>query len=375
MGKITNYLLVQCVTKVVGDTVKCIQLDRDLWRIYLTTKEGRDKLLLQGIDVDDQHISVYDSNPYSTGLEAPDDKSLKITICGVPLSVDDSAVFEMLSKLKVSPKTEMYYEKIRNPETKKMTSVLNGNRFLYIEPIPSNTYLPRNVYCAGLKCKLFHQDQHVDKPIITCTKCWQNGHNRFNCENEPCCAVCKKSGHKPGCDKCEFYIPEKPKNLKTFQGEKDVLSNFYPCEMKIFGETFKSAEQAFQTTKALRSGDVVAAERIRNSKTALEAKRIGNLVQKSSQWKDTERDVMEQIISAKINQCEEMRDTLSSCKPSVIFGHPVYDMYWGTALSYEETVKTSPRAWPGKNIMGDIIAHAAENLRKSIKKKKSSEKR
>lgn len=118
-GKITNFLLVQCVTKVVGDTVKCIQLDRDLWKIYLTTKEGRDKLLLQGIDVEDQHISVYDSNPYSTGLEAPDDKSLKITICGVPLSVDDSAVFEMLSKLKVSPITEMYYEKIRNPETKK----------------------------------------------------------------------------------------------------------------------------------------------------------------------------------------------------------------------------------------------------------------
>lgn len=78
----------------------------------LNTKEGRDKLLLQGIDVDDQQISVHDSNPYSTGLEAPDDKSLKITICGVPLSVHDSAVFEMLSILKVSPKTEMFYEKL-----------------------------------------------------------------------------------------------------------------------------------------------------------------------------------------------------------------------------------------------------------------------
>ncbi|XP_065928693.1 uncharacterized protein F44E2.8-like [Magallana gigas] len=176
-------------------------------------------------------------------------------------------------------------------------------------------------------------------------------------------AHCKKSGHKPRCDKCEFYIPEKLKNLQTFQGEKDVLSNFYPCELKIFGENLRSAEQAFQTTKALRSGDVIPAERIRNSKTVLEAKRIRNLVQKSSQWKDTERDVMEQIISAIINQCEEMRDTLSSYTPSVFFGHPVYD--WGTALSYEETVKTSPRAWPGKNIMGDIIAHAAENLRKS----------
>uniref|UniRef100_K1R574 Uncharacterized protein n=1 Tax=Magallana gigas TaxID=29159 RepID=K1R574_MAGGI len=59
-----------------------------------------------------------------------------------------------------------------------------------------------------------------------------------------------------------------------------------------------------------------------------------------------------------------MRDTLRSYKPSVFFGHPVYVMYSGTALSYEETVKTPPWAWPGKNIMGDIIAHAAENYEK-----------
>ena len=370
-GKITNFLLVKHVTKVVGDTIKCIQLDRDLWRIYLTTKEGRDKLQLQGIDIGDQHVRIYDSNPYSTGLEAPDDKSLKITICGVPLSVDDSAVLEMLSKLKVKPKTEMYYEKIRNPETKKMTSVLNGNRFLYVEPIPPQTSLPRNVYCAGLKCKLFHQDQHVEKHVPTCTNCWQSGHNKFNCDNESRCAVCKETGHKPGCDECEFYISEKPKNLETFQGEKNPLSNFFPCELSIFGETFKSAEQAFQTTKALRSGDVVAAERIRNAKTALEAKRIGNLIQKSEQWKETEKEVMEEIVAAKVKQCEDMRETLSSYKPSVIFGHPVYDMYWGTALSYEETIKTSPRAWPGKNIMGEIIARAAKNLRK--KRKPSSD--
>ena len=93
-GKITtcNFLLVKLVTKVVGDTIKCIQLDRIFWRIYLTPNEGRDKLLLRGIDIGDQHVRIYDSNPYSTGLEAPDDKSLNVTICGVPLSVDDSAV-------------------------------------------------------------------------------------------------------------------------------------------------------------------------------------------------------------------------------------------------------------------------------------------
>lgn len=70
---------------------------------------------------------------------------------------------------------------------------------------------------------------------------------------------------------------------------------------------------------------------------------------------------MEQIIFAKMNQCEEMRDTLS-----VLFGHPVNDRYWDTAYSTEysaeATVKTSPRAWTGRNIMGDIIARAAGNF-------------
>lgn len=66
---------------------------------------------------------------------------------------------------------------------------------------------------------------------------------------------------------------------------------------------------------------------------------------------------MEQTIFAKMNQCEEMRDTLS-----VLFGHPVNDRYWDTAYSYEATVKTSPRAWTGRNIMRDIIARAAGNF-------------
>jgi predicted NAD-dependent protein-ADP-ribosyltransferase YbiA (DUF1768 family) len=93
----------------------------------------------------------------------------------------------------------------------------------------------------------------------------------------------------------------------------------------------------------------------------MEAKRIGNQIQKSEQWKEAEKEVMEEIIAAKVKQCENMRETLSS---SVIFGNPVYHMYWDMALSYEETIKSPSRAWPGKNIMGEIIARAAKTLRK-----------
>lgn len=52
---------------------------------------------------------MYDSNPYSTGAKNPKDNVLKITITGLPLSVDDSAVFEMLHGFEVEMKSELKY--------------------------------------------------------------------------------------------------------------------------------------------------------------------------------------------------------------------------------------------------------------------------
>lgn len=87
----------------------------------------------RGVGFRNISVQVYDSNPYSTGTTGPGDKVLKVTICGLPLSVDDSAVFEMLDKFEINRKSEMKYENIRHPITHRMTNVLNGYRFLYIE--------------------------------------------------------------------------------------------------------------------------------------------------------------------------------------------------------------------------------------------------
>lgn len=54
-------------------------------------------------------------------------KTLKIRICGLPLSVSDISVLELLENLKLDLKSKILYEKIRHPVTKRMTTVLNGN--------------------------------------------------------------------------------------------------------------------------------------------------------------------------------------------------------------------------------------------------------
>lgn len=360
--RITNFELVQAVSLCVEDAVKCIQLDRDLWRIYLNNAPSRSKILLEGFDFKNQHITPYDSNPYSAGLESPKDQAIKVTICGVPLSVDDTAIYEMLSKLGVSQKSDLKYEKIRNPTNKKMTNVSNGNRFIYIDP-PSRGPLPRFSYCAGLKCKIFHRGQDFEKPTLTCTNCWEAGHLSRNCTNEPKCAACKNSGHEPGAQCCPQYVSGNPKNVEVFNGDKSILSNFYPCQINVFGESFSSAEQAYQLTKAIRTGNLSAAEKIREAKTALDCKMIGKTVSESPQWRLEAKSVMEEIIDAKVSQLSEMKKLLSSSKPSVIFAHSVYDRYWGSGLDADKTLHTNPDAWPGRNVLGKIIKQCAEKCR------------
>lgn len=102
-------------------------------------------------------------------------------------SVDDSGVLELLKKLEVKPTSKILSEKIRHPITNKMTSGLNGNRFLYIETLKEEKHLPTINYWAGLRCKLFYFGQPKSQRQLTCTKCWATDHTMKFCKNNPRC--------------------------------------------------------------------------------------------------------------------------------------------------------------------------------------------
>lgn len=97
------------------------------------------KAFCDGFQFKNQTVSVYDSNPFSLGATNPRDLVLKVPISGIPLSVQDTKVVSMLLNSNVELKSEIRYKSIRNPVTEKMTSVMNGNRFVYIVPLPDGT--------------------------------------------------------------------------------------------------------------------------------------------------------------------------------------------------------------------------------------------
>lgn len=98
---VDDYDILQSVSKSIGENVKCLQLDIDLWRIYVKTKECRQKPLRKGLQFKNQAVSVYDFNPFPSGATNLSDPVLKVTFSGVPLSVQDKEIVSMLLNFNV----------------------------------------------------------------------------------------------------------------------------------------------------------------------------------------------------------------------------------------------------------------------------------
>lgn len=114
-------------------------------------RESQKTLVCEGLEIRNINIRIYDTNTFFAGSITPDEQVLKLTIKGVPLSVDDDEVLKMLNKFNLS----FNYEKMRHRETHKMTGILNENRYIYVKALNEEIFLPRISTCAG-KCFIYH---------------------------------------------------------------------------------------------------------------------------------------------------------------------------------------------------------------------------
>jgi hypothetical protein len=230
----TDFDIAEAASATVSD-VLCVQRDRDLWRLYIKTTESRTKLLTEGFSLASRTVQIFDTNPFSAGTESPDEKVVRVLIKGIPLSVEDSCVKNMLEKLGAKLTSEIKYEKIRHPKTHRMTEILNGNRFVYMSPLENGKFLPRSASCAGLRCIINHKGQPVRERKVQCTNCWADDHYKNKCEFEQCCRICKQAGHFPGSEKCKSYI-NKQDDIVSFSGKDNpphrvegILTNLPIC--------------------------------------------------------------------------------------------------------------------------------------------------
>lgn len=168
------------------------------------------------------------------------------------------------------------------------------------------------------------------------------------------CKVCKTAGHTPGTKSCKFYEKQNGR-VVAFHDSDNVLSNLFVKDITFEGETHKTAEHAFQLSKALYLNNKHAAEKIRNAHNASTAKDIGDNLESKNIWDDVKEKVMLKILQAKFDQIVKFREEVQNCGRKRIIVLTTSDNYWGSGLDEHATLNTRHDKWPGKNKLGVLI--------------------
>ncbi len=115
--------------------------------------------------------------------------------------------------------------------------------------------------------------------------------------------------------------------IDHFVGEYDFLSNFYPSDVWLDGECYRTVEHAYQAAKTL---DPAARKRIQIRQRPGDAKRLGQSVEMRPDWDDVKRDVMGMLLRQKFSPAMGLDDRLlATGDAELIEGNWWNDRYWG----------------------------------------------
>jgi len=136
--------------------------------------------------------------------------------------------------------------------------------------------------------------------------------------------------------------------INRFRGDYKYLSNFYNCDIKYEGLTFKSVEAAFQAMKVL---DKEERKKFQNI-SPKEAKRLGRQVKLRPDWEEVKVSIMKDIIYRKFKDSDILRQALLNTGDlELIEGNTWGDTFWG--VSHGE----------GRNTLGKILMDTRKQLR------------
>lgn len=337
---------------------------RGLWRIYLTELDARVKLITEQLSINNQTVHVYGDNPFRAGLDSPDDSVTKITVKDLPISYGHDEIKRYMEAKGVKIRN-INYAKARNPQTKELSRFYNGDRIIFADKL--KTPLPRLEEIVGQKIRIFHDGQDVTNREKLCTRCYETDHTKSQCKKpEMWCRLCKTAGHKAG-ENCDSTTDKPQEHVRTVYGHKDPLSNHYPCEIRVMGQIFSSAEHAYQHTKAINAKRPDIAEKIKGAEHAGTVKKIAGDIPFNPKWENRREEVMTKILQSKMDQNAPFRQELQESEDKTLVGAAAGDFYWGSGLPTQHTAYTKPERWPGKNKLGNIL----ENLRTKLEEEEN----
>jgi len=135
--------------------------------------------------------------------------------------------------------------------------------------------------------------------------------------------------------------------IRSFSDQYAFLSNSYPSVMKFRGGLFKTAEHAFQSTKATSPSEY---DLIREAKTPQEARKLGRCILLREGWIESQEALMREVLTSKFEN-PFLAQMLLSTHPSQILHEGTRSTYWGIVRN------------EGQNIFGKLLMEVRDKIR------------
>ena len=154
---VTGYEVCREIEKVVGPgKVVGAQFLHGLCRIYLSSLDARDSLLIKGVTIRGIYISIIGQNP-NIVHGAGEKPAIKVIIGNLPMSISNDLILSSLKQVEgASVRTRIFDEKYRD-ESGGLSAFKTGRRFVYVNP-PDNP-LPRDFTVGEWRASLYHYGQ------------------------------------------------------------------------------------------------------------------------------------------------------------------------------------------------------------------------
>lgn len=139
--------------------------------------------------------------------------------------------------------------------------------------------------------------------------------------------------------------------INSFRGDNYFLSNFFPFDFEFEGESYPTAEHAFQAAK---TKDPAWKKRIRCADEPGKAKHLGRrapLEGGRKVWDARRVDVMREVLRAKFADRVMAGRLLETGNEQLIEGNYWHDTYWGQVKDR------------GENKLGKLLMELRKELR------------